>query len=825
VLVEPARAVDGWSIARADTAGDVGENCSLILDSSDNPRISYYDFIAQDLKYAERIGGIWSTVTIDSIGDVGRATSIALDSQGEPHIAYQDVTNLDLKYAYRTGGVWIIENVDWSANVGAYTSLVMGAGDIAHVAYYDQASQLPKYAYRYGSWNWGVEYIEFSPTRGHHISLALDTGGVPCVSYRDVNNAHLRFATRAQGFWVAETVDPVGNTGYFSSIAVDQTGTVHIAYRDVAADQLKHAYGYQLGGGPWSVEVIETALQTGRFNSLDIDSSNTPHLSYQQGVFPNTRLKYAARSGGTWTPTLVDSTGDVGYYSSLELASDDRPRICYYNNTDYDLMYAEVVTGVDNCYPTVLWRPGPSIKLTIPLSYWPTGDVLRTMAPGDVIALSVLAEDMDYLVTTCIDCLGNPLTKKWGPYADFVRYTWTQLDTVGTIFQPAGLDGNTILYQIPKCWPDLITPRTSTISLVISNAIGKASDIPIVYTAEISMLNSCGSPSPGGLKVTVTISDGFTSPDQAVGEGGSGTCVPQPPPWVVGSPLQPSAITVTDPPELCPDYLTLVSVVSSDFDNFISTCVDPNPQCFPLSLDPPAPDPIRCTWEIVSGFGEFPLGNNGTAVVFRRSRLQPAHIRCTIEDSGTQYVDVELTAETVITKSKKAKALVAVGDRSSTYWGIPVKLSAPLDAAGVAKAKYEAAGYEVDFKPAAILGNVVADLSTLCYQAVWISGHAGSGAMTLQGGTYFNPIDISLGTYALGCPITNSHPYLRELVLLGCNSAHVDWFTRTLCTKVIAFTFELYSDMFGLGLHGSRDPYVWERDFHVPVPPHDLSLP
>jgi hypothetical protein len=85
---------------------DIGQFCSLALDSSDRPNISYYSYNTVpastdgDLMYARKVGPLWDIYTVDSEDDTGYFTSIAVDSSDVPSISYYDKTEGELKYAY-----------------------------------------------------------------------------------------------------------------------------------------------------------------------------------------------------------------------------------------------------------------------------------------------------------------------------------------------------------------------------------------------------------------------------------------------------------------------------------------------------------------------------------------------------------------------------------------------------------------------------------------------------------------------------------------------------------------------------------------------------
>jgi hypothetical protein len=96
---------NNWTTITPDRAGNTGWNTSLALTTADNPRIAYYKFDTGDLQYAWCDVACanttnWTTETVDSAGDVGDFCSLALNTvNNTPHISYYDFANEDLKYA------------------------------------------------------------------------------------------------------------------------------------------------------------------------------------------------------------------------------------------------------------------------------------------------------------------------------------------------------------------------------------------------------------------------------------------------------------------------------------------------------------------------------------------------------------------------------------------------------------------------------------------------------------------------------------------------------------------------------------------------------
>ena len=80
----------------------MGSDTSLVLDSSGNAHISYFDNTNDDVKYAHWTGTVWEIEIADGDDNAGYWTAIALGPDDKPRIAYHDITTADLNYARKT---------------------------------------------------------------------------------------------------------------------------------------------------------------------------------------------------------------------------------------------------------------------------------------------------------------------------------------------------------------------------------------------------------------------------------------------------------------------------------------------------------------------------------------------------------------------------------------------------------------------------------------------------------------------------------------------------------------------------------------------------
>ena len=240
-----------WEIQTVDSewhGGGVyamGEGLSLALDSFDYPHISYCvrAYGTGDLKYACWTGSSWDIQTVDSEGVVGSFSSLVLDSSGNPHISYFDNTNVALKYACWTGSTWEFQTVDSRGDVHGYTSLVLDSSGNPHICYRTYfRSELENLVTGEPSWeegnltyarwtgsSWAIQTVdsENHVDLGLYTSLVLDSLGNPHISYYDDTNNYLKYARWTGSSWEIQAVE--GGGGSYSSLVLDSSGSPHIS--------------------------------------------------------------------------------------------------------------------------------------------------------------------------------------------------------------------------------------------------------------------------------------------------------------------------------------------------------------------------------------------------------------------------------------------------------------------------------------------------------------------------------------------------------------------------------------------------------------------
>jgi hypothetical protein len=354
-----------------DFQGVVGAYSSLVLDSSSNPHISYFDSSHGALKYAIW-NGVWNSQTVDattavgaSSASVGTYSSLALDSKGYPHISYINYTNFntgyltinsslvfgDLKYAWWDGTSWKNQTVDFGVGgyVDSYCSLAIDSSGKPHILYY--SSNGSNGNLRYASWtgsSWTTETVDSKGTTGFS-SLTMDSAGNPYITYFD-SNGNLKYATKTNTGWNLQIVDysvVIHSWGGSNCrIILDSNGIPHIGYWKEANSDSSNGLMYAFWNGTgWNIETVDTVNvvgygSVGGWSSLALDSNGYPHISYvDQNSYA--ALKYAWWNGTAWNKAILD-TMNVGFYSSLAIDSSGKSHISYMDEYQLDLKYISI---------------------------------------------------------------------------------------------------------------------------------------------------------------------------------------------------------------------------------------------------------------------------------------------------------------------------------------------------------------------------------------------------------------------------------------------------------------------------------------------------
>lgn len=316
--------------ALALTSQRVGKTSSLkaekifdtALDSQGVLHGAYFDAKNGDLVYATRTtAGLWSTTKIiDSAGIVGSQVSIAVDTTGKVGIAYYDATNSGLKYAAFNGVTWSTTSVESSKTVGLSPSVAFDIDGNAFISYYRKTSgdlKLAKLDRDTGVWS-RTTVDGASADVGANTSLDIGEAAVRsnfgfttydttvAIAYSDSTNGDLKYARididDSSATWFIAIVD---NTTGVGSIDLNlHAGPLNlglqaqIAYQDRKSANVKYAYR----NTDWFVETAATTGTLGASVQLSFDANNNPAITYfyneKRALYTSTRV-----NGTTWSTT------------------------------------------------------------------------------------------------------------------------------------------------------------------------------------------------------------------------------------------------------------------------------------------------------------------------------------------------------------------------------------------------------------------------------------------------------------------------------------------------------------------------------------------
>ena len=318
-----------WEEETVDDRSSTMMKCSLALDSGDHPVIAYNRDSAPFVAYRQTGG--WEFQQIFGFINV-TGCAIALNSQDQPRLVFSDKGYIDrVMLASFNGDFWeYTEITEFESTYNMpFPSIVIDDADTLHVAYSDQDNTGTfDVIYVYGDENnLNYEIADDVAAASNSVSLALDPDGKPIIAGFNENNLSLRFSSREQSGWAAQTIDSCYSPRYFSplenpSLAYDSGGYPHISYQHDY-----HLYHTWFDGAGWQTELADDENTLTEYQQIAVDSAGNVYIAYNiTTIDTSANACLAVKNGSGWSNYHTDDTSQAElFFMDIDIAPDGSP--------------------------------------------------------------------------------------------------------------------------------------------------------------------------------------------------------------------------------------------------------------------------------------------------------------------------------------------------------------------------------------------------------------------------------------------------------------------------------------------------------------------
>ncbi len=370
------RDVDGWHF---DVVDSNANHLSLAVDSFDHLHI-VYNFGEQELlKYATYDGSDWTITTIGNPEESGAGLSLVLDSNDNPHISY--VRDNSILYTFKNGSEWqieaVVEDLEYASDESSLKLDQSGTPFVLYTEWWETCIRgvcewdnrlVITYRNVDGDGNW-IDPPEW-------VSLwALYEEGKGTLLIDASNGIHVVAGLRLYSMGLgSSTIDVRGFVHGTVNLSIDRSHELHATY----AKNGNVAYGGAENGN-WHFEIIgaletyflggATQLALGPTDEVAIVYPGWYYLPVYPGPPPvDYRYFLSRRTESGWNKSMLP---EIGYANSIAIAVDSQGVVhfSYLNSNGLHYWY-DPTSGVTT--PQIVdIGPGHSLAMLIDASNRP----------------------------------------------------------------------------------------------------------------------------------------------------------------------------------------------------------------------------------------------------------------------------------------------------------------------------------------------------------------------------------------------------------------------------------------------------------------------